>query len=304
LSGAISRIHVENAAKAKRLYSAKIQPDDQLADWHFAKRNATRLIAQALRDSDYLYKIASALDKNCGHGLAFRYLLAPPVSQDQFKLLCPEWSKSAENGAKPARASAARAAEAVILARLDPKLVKWVKAARRPTRRELRLLFEVVGALLAQQRLATARRSRLAFDQEQAVIKMLQQNGWSRRPSTLVATGASVPPKHFMHKVRFATKTRPQEVDIACGLGGTNVLAMECKVTNDETNSVKRINDVLKKAAAWKDHWGNFIRTAALLEGVVAAKDVQRLEDAGVEVFWSHDLSAFENWLATQNLGS
>ena len=50
-----------------------------------------------------------------------------------------------------------------------------------------------------------------------------------------------------MHKTRFAAKTRPQEVDIACGLQGTFVLAIECKVTNDETNSVKRINDVLKR---------------------------------------------------------
>ena len=101
-----------------------------------------------------------------------------------------------------------------------------------------------------------------------------------------------------MHKTRFATKTRPQEVDVACGLKGTFVLAMECKVTNDETNSVKRVNDVLKKATAWHDHWGSFVRTAAVLEGVVAPKDVQRLTDAKVEVFWSHDLEEFRKWLS------
>ena len=101
-----------------------------------------------------------------------------------------------------------------------------------------------------------------------------------------------------MRKTRFATETTsPQEVDIACGLEQSYVLAMECKVTNDETNSVKRINDVLKKAAAWKAHWGSFVITAALLQGVVAPKDVQRLTDAGVKVFWSHDLSSLEAWL-------
>ena len=91
--------------------------------------------------------------------------------------------------------------------------------------------------------------------------------------------------------------TTHQEVDIACGLRGTYVLAMECKVTNDETNSVKRINDVIKKAQAWKDHWGNFVITAALLQGVIAPKDIQRLTDNGIEVFWSHDLGTFERWL-------
>ncbi len=117
----------------------------------------------------------------------------------------------------------------------------------------------------------------------------------------MIDTRAAVPEKCFMHKTRFATATTTsQEVDIACGLAGSYVLAMECKVTNDETNSVKRINDVLKKAAAWKNHWGSFVRTAALLQGVIAPKDVQRLSDAGVLVFWSHDLLQFETWLAGQ----
>jgi len=75
---------------------------------------------------------------------------------------------------------------------------------------------------------------------------------------------------------------------------------MECKSTNDETNSVKRVNDVLKKATAWKDHWGSFVITAALLQGVIAPKDVQRLSDAGVLVFWSHDIAAFHAWLTSK----
>ncbi|CAM3324289.1 hypothetical protein SPAN111604_15195 [Sphingomonas antarctica] len=85
---------------------------------------------------------------------------------------------------------------------------------------------------------------------------------------------------------------------MACGLGGTVILAMECKVTNDETNSVKRINDVLKKASAWKEHWGRFVKPAALLQGVIKFGDVQRLIDAGVEVFWSHRLDLFTAWIA------
>ena len=76
---------------------------------------------------------------------------------------------------------------------------------------------------------------------------------------------------------------------------------MECKVTNDETNSVKRINDVLKKAAAWKDHWGNFVQPAALLQGVVKMADVDRLLNQNVRVFWSHRLELFESWLNEQS---
>ncbi len=102
-----------------------------------------------------------------------------------------------------------------------------------------------------------------------------------------------------MHKTRFATRTTaPQEVDIACGLQGTVVAAIECKVTNDQTNSIKRVNDVLKKASAWHDHWGSFVETVAILQGVIAAKDVDRLTDANVHVFWSHDLAAFKDWIS------
>lgn len=75
------------------------------------------------------------------------------------------------------------------------------------------------------------------------------------------------------------------------------VLAMECKVSNDTTNSVKRVNDVLKKATAWREHWGSFVQPAALLQGTIGFKDVQRLTHAGVQVFWSHDLPRFERWI-------
>jgi len=100
-----------------------------------------------------------------------------------------------------------------------------------------------------------------------------------------------------MHKTRFATRTRPQEVDIALGLSRTYVAAMECKVSNDATNSVKRINDVIKKATAWKEHWGSFVEPVALLQGVIKPRDVRRLIDAGVVVFWSHRLKDLEEWL-------
>lgn len=292
--------HVAHAAKAKLLYTQKQLPAEQLADWHFGIRSARRDVAAALRASEFLSNIAVALTSNCRHSLVFRHLMAPPVSQDQFKLICPSWSKTSENKSKPLSAISAEAAVLAIMQRLDPGLVAWVLAGRSPSKKEVRTVLKVAGALVAQQRVATARRTRLSFEQEYAVISILEREGWTQLPSKLVDTRAAVPPKHFMHKTRFATKTRPQEVDIACGLQNTFVLAMECKVTNDETNSVKRINDVLKKATAWHDHWGSFVKTAAVLEGVVAPKDVQRLTDANVKVFWSHDLDHFRSWLAQQ----
>ena len=257
MSATIKPEHVANAAKAKALYLVKQSPADLLADWHFAVRGARRAVAEAMRASACLSNIGSALQENCAHGVVFRHLMAPPVSQDQFKLLCPEWSKGAEYNSQPATATAAQAAEEVILGRVDRGLVPWIGNSA-PSRNNIRNLLKVVAALIAQQKVATARRNRLALEQEYAVIELLKEDGWVRLPSKLVDTRAAVPAKHFMHKTRFATRSRPQEVDVACGLKDTYVLAMECKVTNDETNSVKRINDVLKKSDCLAGALGKF----------------------------------------------
>jgi hypothetical protein len=271
------------------------------ADWKFAVRDARKVAGKALRASKYLFDIEAALIENGAHALVFRQVLAPPASQDQFKLMCPAYSKSTESSGSPTRNALDVAG--CIEERLDRGVAGWVFRGQRPSRRELQTFLRVASTLIGQQQLSTARRRRLAAEQENDVIAGLVGNGWTRLPSSLIDTRAAVPERHFMHKTRFATSTTSesaQEVDIACGLKNSFVLAMECKSTNDETNSVKRVNDVLKKATAWKTHWGNFVMTAALLQGVIAPKDVQRLADAGVEVFWSHDLAAFHAWLAAR----
>lgn len=297
----ISSKHIVNAAKARALYLDKLKPEEAAADWHYAVREARKQVIRALRASNYLADMGAALCSSGVHSIVFRQLLAPPMSQDQFKLACPEWPKQSEKKGAAVAPLRAAAAAAALVARLDHGIVRWPVGTYPKSARDVATLLRVASTLLGQQQLSTARRGRLAQEQETAIVDLLKDKGWTKLPSKLIDTRAAVPPKHFMHKTRFATATTAaQEVDIACGLSNTYVLAMECKVTNDETNSVKRVNDVLKKAKAWKDHWGSFVKTAALLQGVIAPKDVQRLTDDGVEVFWSHDLPEFEGWLLAQ----
>lgn len=297
----ISREHIENAERAKALYLDSQKAEEAIADWRFAVRAARRCAADALRASDYLRDISRALQEDGRHLLVFRQVLAPPVSQDQFKLICNDYTKGPENDGKPYSIHAANEIAGIISERLDKGAAGWHSRGELPGRRELETFLRIAATLIGAQKISTARRKRLAFDQEYAVVSMLSEAGWTKLKSSLIDRRAAVPARHFMHKTRFATATtRPQEVDIACGLNDSYVVAMECKVTNDETNSVKRINDVLKKATAWKDHWGSFVVTAALLQGVIAPKDVQRLADAGIHVYWSHNLEAFHDWLVTR----
>ena len=257
------------------------------------------MVVETLRATDYLRDVSAGLLVSGAHVAVLRHLLSPPFSQDQFALLCTEYRKQAEKSGRGLSAAAAKAIEAAFYAGRDRRLTRWLGGAGAPTFQQVRNLLRSTVPILSMQIAATNRRNRLSAEQEGAVTTLLVNRGWSQKSSALISNLSDVPAKYFMHKTRFATRTRPQEVDVACGLGATVVLAMECKVTNDVTNSVKRINDVLKKATAWQLHWGSFVRTAALLQGVIAFKDVERLLSANVDVFWSHDLPTFEAWLSS-----
>lgn len=288
---------LSDAQIAEALYVDGLASGAADADWASAVTASRKRVLAALRASNHLQDIERALREAGAHLTVFRHMFGPPLSQDQFALICPAYRKSCEKPGKRVGDKDAVLVAAAVPRLLDPKITPWLRQSRRPTFREIRHLVATVSPMLSLQVVATVRRNRLSLVQETAVIDLLTAIGWTRMSSGLVEQSAALPARHFMHKTRFATQTRPQEVDIACGLGTSVVLAMECKVTNDRTNSVKRVNDILKKATAWQLHWGSFVRTAALLQGVIADKDVQRLVAANVQVFWSHDLDRFRSWL-------
>jgi hypothetical protein len=267
------------------------------AAWSNACSSASASVEDTLAQSDALANVGGALEVRGGHMLVLRQMLAPPLSQDQFAIVCPSYSKALENKDRPVPGAKAALVAEAFLAMRDTRLLPWLSESRGPSADEILRVVTAVTPLLASQIYLTAKRTASSVDQEEAVVKLLNAKDWERLPSRLVDRGAILSARQFMKKTKFATTTRPQEVDIACGLGATMVLAMECKVSNDTTNSVKRINDVLKKATAWRDHWGSFVRPAALLQGTIGYKDVQRLIHAGVTVFWSHDLPRFERWI-------
>ena len=287
--------------EARQLYEDGLNPTDRGADWREALSEARKIIIQALRASDCLYDIAAALRVSGCYMTVFRHLMSPPTSQDQFKLICNEWPKGSEKSGSPLNLHQAGIVAAKLTQWRSPRLAPWLATNRRPKLREIDPLLSATSPLIAQQRVATARRNRLAKMQEEALIAMLVANGWERLASRTIDQQGALQPRQFMHKARFASGvTGRAEVDIALGLQGAIVLALECKVTNDETNSVKRINDVAKKAQAWRAHWGNFVQPAALLQGVIKMSDVQRLLNENIHVFWSHRIDLFEQWIASR----
>ena len=151
---------------------------------------------------------------------------------------------------------------------------------------------------MAIDRYRTNRRMRLAGEQEDAVADLLVDLGYRQLPARLIDQPGALAADEFMRATQFETADgSTHEVDVAIGLPKRTILALECKVSNDATNSVKRVNDVLKKASAWKARWGLNVLTGALLQGVFSAKEPRRLLEAEVCIFWSHRIADLREWL-------
>jgi hypothetical protein len=76
-------------------------------------------------------------------------------------------------------------------------------------------------------------------------------------------------------------------------------MAIECKVSNSATNSVKRLNnDAAAKAEAWRRDFGTLqVVPAAVLGGVYKIHNLQDAQDRGLALYWAHDLDELIHWI-------
>lgn len=226
--------------------------------------------------------------------------MGPPKSQDQFHLLCKAYGKGTENSGAPLSAIRANAIASAFLDWRDAGITPWLDSNRPPTLKELRTVLLHAAPMMAQQKLQTQKRMDASAFQEQTVADLLLDDEWTYQTSRTIDRGKGIEKRHFLQKARFTAGSRTKEIDVAIGLGQSFILALECKVSNDSTNSTKRLNDISEKADAWRNEYGRSLKTGAMLQGVYRADDVLELARGGVEVFWFHDLPRFSRWVASE----
>ncbi len=224
-----------------------------------------------------------------------RYLSGPPVSLDDLKVLLRARSFSKDQ----------IESDPDILNRLvnfiqdwhDRRRFPWVHEAWEPTENDRKSAILATSSLLAMRRLETMRRNQGKKLQEELVATQLRRSFDQVNPRTVSTLTQAPHAGEFCRESKFGTR----KADFIIGLPDGRTMALECKVSNSATNSIKRLNnDAAVKAVTWREEFGTIqVATAAVLGGVYALRNLIDAQSKGLTLFWSHDLVSMINWMYT-----
>jgi len=241
--------------------------------------------------------LAEVFSKNVSDAL--RYLAGPPISDDDLEVISGIKSKSAKWLSE--NPNEAKKFFDVILRILDPFRFPWVKEKRAPTKSEKDAALLASSVLLAAQKIATERRNTGKENQENAVKEYLKSLGFSEVAPHKITTIVNGPgPLQFCGECYLGER----KADIIVRLHDTRLLAIECKVSNSEVNSVKRVNnDAAVKAKVWKMAFGETqIVPAAMLSGVFKVLNLEQAQNNGLFIFWAHSLDELGKFINTTKI--
>lgn len=228
---------------------------------------------------------------------AFRYLGAPPISQDDLETLAE---------AKLGAASAAAVSDkrqslmGVMRAILDPRRFPWVGAQRVPTKGELQAAVLATTSLMASQRVQTLRRGDEKSMVEGSVKGLLVGMGWqlarASSPKGIQNLLNDSPAENTFHtQVNLGS----DNADVVVRLRDGRLLAIECKGSNSEINSRKRLNkEAAQSARAWlTTKFGGQVVPAVALQGVFKDRYLIEAQDTPMLIFWGHRLDDLKQFV-------
>lgn len=226
---------------------------------------------------------------------AARYLAGPPISADDLKELAGDGVSLAPTRLKGDPQMAERVVDTILLG-LDRVRFPWVGEVREPTDAEREIAVVATAAMIATQKVQTARRNEAKDEQEEAVAEILKQNGFTQVPTRTVQNISHFPGMgEFCRESDFGGR----KADLIVRLWDGRILPVECKVSNSSTNSVKRLNnDAAAKAEVWIKEFGTAtVIPAAVLSGVFKIHNLENAQQRGLTLFWGHRLDAMISFI-------
>ncbi len=228
---------------------------------------------------------------------AFRYLAAPPISEDDLQTLA-----SATLGPRALDGDAAGAQRLIDVMRVivDPRRFPWLEQTRPARQEELRAAKLASSVLVASQRVQTLRRGDEKAAIEGAVKGLLVGMGWqaasprSRQGVQRLASDSPAP-RTFLTQTNLGS----DNADVIVRLDDARLLAIECKGSNSEINSRKRLNkEAAQNARAWLANFGaGQVVPAVALQGVFKASYVAEAQDTPMAIFWGHRLDDLKTFI-------
>jgi hypothetical protein len=240
-------------------------------------------------------KLVSRLVKGKDRKKAFRYLGAPPISEDDLKTLAEAGYGPLVFKRDPAAATRVRDLMRTVL---DAHRFPWIDDGRSPTDEERAGAVSASAAMAATRDVETSRRSNSKQVQEQAVKDLLKSLGMKEVPARDIpslSSGSAPTPGEYCGESRVAG-TR---ADVVARLKNGDIMLIECKVSNSAVNSYKRVvHDTGGKAAHWYSALGKVSTIpCAVLGGVFARQNLEQVQNAGVYLFWQHRLNDLADYV-------
>ncbi|MEJ2768953.1 XamI family restriction endonuclease [Mycetohabitans sp. B46] len=224
---------------------------------------------------------------NLGLGEALRYLAGPPISDDDLQVIADV--DSIAPGVLKKNPEALRKVFKVIERVIDLHRFPWIEAGGAPTEQQREAALLASSVLLAAQRIATERRNEGKENQGTKVKDYLCSLGFTEAPAVAINTIVKGP-----QAMQFCAECQlgERKADVVVRLHDTRLMAIECKVSNSATNSVKRLNnDAAVKAEYWIKQFGTAqVVPAAALAGVFKVLNLEQAQARGLALFWSHEL--------------
>lgn len=240
--------------------------------------------------------VLAQIIRNPAHNTAFRYLTAPPISNDD---LCTVLGRRVTGSAIREDREFAEQLVELLRQTIDPKRFPWLAADRLPTDQELEVAKTASAVAATCQRVQTKRRGDEKSELEGAIVRMLDALGFQR-----IAT----PRGKIMHaedlpkagEYMVGATLGNDNGDCIIGLYDRRRLALECKSSNSEINSRKRLNkEVIKDAKNWSAQFGAQVLTAAALRGVYKPDYVREAQETPVMIIWEHRLDDLADFIAS-----
>lgn len=286
------------AAKAMQLFreTRMQEPLEAYLDFFDGYRQQVETLIEGTVDLKHLGEQAVDLLTQPEQLTAIRYLASPAISEDDLKVLAE--AKLSTAGLRTDPKMAGRIIDTVLLG-LDRERFPWVAENREPTPTERAIAVVSTAALIATQKVQTARRNEAKNAQEQDVATILLENGFTQvLPRTITNVSQFPAPGEFCSESLFGGR----KADLVIRLWDGRVMPTECKVSNSSTNSVKRLNnDAAIKASTWLSEFGTATCVpAAVLAGVFKTHNlVAAQDDKGLTLFWGHNLGAMVKFISS-----